>query len=321
MPGTDFNGDGLDDILMRQRGGGAIRTWLADGDGFFESSQSAQIGVPADWTIVGTGDFNGDGNDDIAWSNNVSHQLGNWLGQDNGGWIVNDTNMLTLDVPSILGVGDFDGDGTDELLVTRQGDGGFLLDVLFTAPGGQFYDDDGVFGYVANGWGIAGIGDFNGDGNDDILWRSDDGLVNVYLAHAAFGVSGRGFTVNWDSAVNVPMDWRIVSVGDFNGDGIDDILWRHSSGQLGNWLGGEDAIFTINNDSLIGVPLEWHVAGVGDYDGDGRDDILWRNVDNGATGTWSGTDTGVFVINPEITYIATDWLVQPNISGAGEWDY
>ena len=35
---------------------------------------------------------------------------------------------------------------------------------------------------------------------------------------------------------NVPVDWRIAGVGDFNADGKADIVWRHNSGSVAIWL-------------------------------------------------------------------------------------
>jgi hypothetical protein len=52
-------------------------------------------------------------------------------------------------------------------------------------------------------------------------------------------------------------DWQIVSVADFNGDGKADILWRHTSGTLSEWL--LDGT-TMTGSALVGsVPNSWHV--------------------------------------------------------------
>jgi hypothetical protein len=34
----------------------------------------------------------------------------------------------------------------------------------------------------------------------------------------------------------MPTEWHVVGTGDFDGDGTDDILWRHDDGTLANWL-------------------------------------------------------------------------------------
>jgi sRNA-binding regulator protein Hfq len=87
-----------------------------------------------------------------------------------------------------------------------------------------------------------------------------------------------------------------VGVGDFNGDGKSDILWRNTSGQVYVWF--------INGTTMTGggsityVSSAWVIDGLGDYDGSGRAGILWRNTSteqvyiwlmNGATMTSSGS--------------------------------
>src|ERR687892_8400 len=70
--------------------------------------------------------------------------------------------------------------------------------------------------------------DFNGDGFDDILWRHDSGLVTEWL-----GTANGGFADNGANAFdNVPTEWGVAGTGDFNGDGFDDILWRHDNGSV-----------------------------------------------------------------------------------------
>jgi FG-GAP repeat len=51
------------------------------------------VWVPTSWHIAATGDFNGDGRDDILWRND-SGDLTNWLGQADGGF-ANNANAST----------------------------------------------------------------------------------------------------------------------------------------------------------------------------------------------------------------------------------
>jgi hypothetical protein len=76
----------------------------------------------------------------------------------------------------------------------------------------------------------------------------------------------------------------VAGVGDFNGDGDADILWRNAAtGEVDMWL--MNGVTVASTATLLTDP-NWSVAGVGDYTGDGRDDILWHNAGTGATVAW-----------------------------------
>ena len=65
---NDFNGDGRSDILRRDRWSGFVTDWLGtETGGFANNSADLFQYVSKDWLIWGTGDFNGDGKDDILW--------------------------------------------------------------------------------------------------------------------------------------------------------------------------------------------------------------------------------------------------------------
>ncbi|MFN2473647.1 MAG: FG-GAP-like repeat-containing protein, partial [Sphingomicrobium sp.] len=63
----DFNGDGRADVLWRNEGG-TISDWLGTASGGFSINDgTALTQVSTDWHIIGRGDFNGDGKDDMLW--------------------------------------------------------------------------------------------------------------------------------------------------------------------------------------------------------------------------------------------------------------
>jgi hypothetical protein len=58
------------------------------------------------------------------------------------------------------------------------------------------------------------------------------------------------------AAVNT--DWHVVGTGDFNGDGKSDILWRHDSGYVVEWLMNSNQI--ASNLGVAGVTTDWHIV-------------------------------------------------------------
>jgi hypothetical protein len=95
-------------------------------------------------------------------------------------------------------------------------------------------------------------------------------------------------------------------VGDYNGDGKDDILWRNvGDGRNTIWRSADgDTKQDVNRVS----GASWQVAATGDYDGDGIADIFWRNVANGDNVLWPDADRGQRQVVDTIT---TDWDVVP----------
>jgi hypothetical protein len=82
-------------------------------------------------------------------------------------------------------------------------------------------------------------------------------------------------------------------VGDFNGDGKADILWRdQKTGQNAMWLMNG---FTIVNSQYLPTvtDLNMQVVGVGDFNGDGKADILWREQQTGQNAIWLMNGTTV----------------------------
>ncbi|WP_169746360.1 FG-GAP repeat domain-containing protein [Sphingomonas changbaiensis] len=309
----DLNGDGLADILWRNDDG-SLTNWLGRADGGFTGNDAIgrMPGISTSWKINGFADLNGDGRSDILWRNDDG-SLTDWLGTANGGYVANDAIARVDHISTswkVAGVDDFNGDGHADIL--WRNDSGALTDWLSRADGGFTANDSVALIYdIPTSWKVAGVGDFNGDGRADILWRNDSGALTDWL-----GQANGGFVANDSVALiyDISTSWKVAGVGDFNGDGRADILWRNDSGALTDWLGQANGGFVANDPAALiyDIPTSWKVAGVEDFNGDGRADILWRN-DSGAMTDWLGQANGAFVANDSValTYdISTSWHTQ-----------
>ena len=275
---NDLNGDGKSDILWRNDNG-TISEWLATHNGGFASSAGAL--PPSDWTVAGTGDFNGDGREDVLWRD--SHgTIYEWLGQSGGGWVDNSaTFKSTVDTSwHIVGIADFNGDGKSDIL--WRNDNGTVSEWLATQNGAL---TPGFGGVPPSDWTVAGTGDFNGDGRDDVLWRDSHGTIYEWLGQP----DGSWVDNSATFKSTVDASWHIVGIGDMNGDGLSDILWRNDDNTISEWLATQNGALTPGAGAP--TPSDWHVASIGDFNGDATDDILWQDS-HGTLYEWLGQPNG-----------------------------
>jgi hypothetical protein len=204
--------------------------------------------------------------------------------------------------------GDHDGDGRADILWRNSSTG---ENYFYPMSGTQILSAEGYLPTVPDlRWRIAGLGDFNGDGKVDILWRNS-GTGETYV----FLMNGRSITAEGPLRT-VADPWQVAGVGDFNGDGKSDILWRNSST-------GENYVYFMNGLSIANegylrtvADANWQIKGVGDFDGDGRSDILWRNASTGEN--YMYLMNGLSIANEG--YVRTVPVLAWEIKGVGDLD-
>ena len=118
------------------------------------------------------------------------------------------------------------------------------------------------------------LGDFNGDGKDDVLLRHADGRWRYYPMDGRNVLDGSGA-----ASLSEDPAWRIAGIGDFDGDGKDDVLLRHMDGRWYFYPMDGRAVLAGEGSANLSPDLAWQVAGIGDFDDDGKDDVLLRHED------------------------------------------
>ena len=271
----DLNGDGIDDLIAGSIFGGRQpplgAAYVVFGP--LSAGSAATINTVASAkfvgegatdfagrSVVGLGDINNDGSDDIGIA-----ALNEDAGGSNAGavYIVNGPvgsgtfNLATADAKligeaasdvfaDVAYVGDVDNDGNDDILVGAQGNDANGSDAgaayLFLGPvsgtidasvADAKYSGDAVGD--AAGSALSGAGDFNGDGRDDLIigaLRDDDGATDAGAVSLILGSASPGDAdlsaaaqLKWTGVSDTAGVAQIASVsyaGDMNNDGFGD---------------------------------------------------------------------------------------------------
>jgi hypothetical protein len=164
----DFNQDGISDLATANSGDGTVTVLLGIGDGTFSGRVSLTAGGSPNSLAIG--DFNGDGIPDLAVSNNASGTLSVFLGKGDGTFTTQ-TPIAVGTFPKGIAVGDFNGDGISDLVICdSQNPYGAAATVLLGDGTGNFPTQSSyAIANVGGSPGIVGVGDFNGDGNPDLV--------------------------------------------------------------------------------------------------------------------------------------------------------
>ncbi|MBI4691672.1 MAG: VCBS repeat-containing protein [Nitrospirae bacterium] len=127
--------------------------------------------------------------------------------------------------------------------------------------------------------------DFNCDGKPDILFQNEStGQLQAWFMDGATQI-GSGY-LSPDNPGNV--DWKVVGIDDFNGDGKGDILFRYEgTGDLVVWYmdGTTETDWSFLTPPTPG-DTNWKVTGIGDFNSDGKPDILWQHQSTGKLMVW-----------------------------------
>lgn len=321
----DVNNDGYDDIIvgagyydMIQLDEGRVCVFYGSAGGP-PDTPSWEIGGDIIRAILGqavsgAGDVNGDGYDDVIIGsfNYRSPEVKEgrayiYHGGPSGlsstpSWIAEGNQEYGYFAMSVAGVGDVNNDGYDDVII-----GATAYDVGPYEDAGRTYvylgDSTGVAeepawifeGDQTNenlGRGVAGAGDINNDGYDDVIVGApgydgndpNEGIALVFHGTPAGVSSEPAWTIEGNNA-EAQFGYSVAGIGDVNNDGYDDAAVG-GPGYSNGFAGEGRAFVYLGSAAGLGLQHAWSgegncmnaayglsVAGAGDIDDDGYDDL------------------------------------------------
>ncbi|CAF4049614.1 unnamed protein product, partial [Rotaria sordida] len=289
----DFNNDDKLDIAVANTNGSNLGIFIGYGDGKFSTQMTYPTGSNSNPRSITVGDFNGDGQLDIAIVNERDRNIGVFLQYRNGTFMPQETYLDTsYYVPFSIISCDFDNDDRLDIAVAYRyineitvlfghGDGNFSHGMIFT-----MYSQYQPFSIT--------VGDFNNDDRFDIAvanelyWYNNN--VGVFLNYG-----NRTFSDQISNPTEFGSYPRAVTVGDFNNDGKLDIA-------VANFQKPTIGIFIGNGDGNFSSPVIYAIAGEAspisltacDFNNDSKLDIVVANSGLSNVAVFLGKSNGTF---------------------------
>jgi hypothetical protein len=300
IPGNNGNTDlalelptqGIDaDQIQNQ-----ITRLVSNGDGTFQGIPTLPVG-PSGFAAA---DLNNDGLTDVL-TVDTQNNLVTSLGRGNGTFTV--TNRTTGVAARVVVTADFNADGDQDAVIITPGDGSLYPAKPVVDSTLIFYkgNGDGTFQPSASPVDLQVVGalsaipgDFNGDGNIDIVVSYFNAYLDptssyglVFLPGKGDGTFGAPVTLQESNLIAIE---PLMLAADINNDHKLDILW---SGLV--FLGNGDGTFQLSTVSLPSPALA-----IGDLNGDGIPDVVTGGFNVGAS-VYAGNGDGTFQSSPFYT--------------------
>jgi hypothetical protein len=279
---ADVDKDGKLDLFLGNTYDGARMVVYGRGGGTFVED----LQLPSGCTALFAADLNGDGRGDVAVVSVGSNKL--YVSLANSDGTLGPPRSFDTDrAPSAVASADVTGDGKLDLLVSN-----YDAATVSLLPG----NGDGTFSpqRIANvGAGVNALvaQDLNGDGRLDVVTANyEANTVSVLINNGAGGFNAAKHYSTGSGSGPVAL-----AVGDFNGDGRNDVVTANADNSTVSYLQGSAVTAgALNAARALGTGKGPNVLAARDWNGDGKLDVITGNGDSGDVSLITGKGDGTF---------------------------
>lgn len=350
----DVDNDGYDDVIVGAQGynssTGRAYIYHGSSSGLSDTATTTLNGVTSSsyygLSVAGAGDVNADGYDDVIVGAYSTGKAYIYQGSSSG---VSSTIATTLSAPtsssnygiSVAGAGDVNDDGYADVIVgasayssntgrayTYHGSSsGLSTTVVQTLTGAS---SSNYFGAS-----VAGAGDVNNDGYDDVIvgaygYSSNTGRAYVYHG-ASSGISSTIGTTLLGFTTSNYFGFSVAGIGDVEADGYDDVAvgaygYGTSYGRITIYSGTAAGIYSTAVATLYNgtstMSFGSSVSAAGDLNHDGYADLVAGGYayssSQGLAQAYLGSSTGMNTTATRTLYAPSPYSGSPSVNTAGD---
>lgn len=239
-----------------------------------------------------TGDFDDDGNLDLAIANSSDNNINIFLGDGAGNFNPTSFSPATGSNPQFISVGDFDNDGNLDLVTVNQND---ETVTLFLGDGAGNFSLGTVFAVGSQPTSLV-VADFDGNGNTDLaVANKGDNNITILLGDGAGNFMATGPSP-------VVLGVVALTAGNFNGDARLDLATANGfANSVTILLGDGFGNFSPFSNIILGGGLIGPAAiAMGNFNQDSHLDLVTANFDDDSVTVLLGNGAGNF--DPAFTF-------------------
>jgi hypothetical protein len=293
---ADFNNDSRLDIVVANCGTWNIGIFYGYGDGTFSDMIIYSTGSFSCPVSVVVGNFNNDGQLDIAVANSGADNIGVFFGHGNGTFS-NQTAFSTGigSKPYSIAIGDFNNDNQLDIAIANYGSNNF--GILLGYVNGTFFSQLTYFTGDGSVPIFIAVGDFSNDNRSDII-VANYGADNV---GAFLGEVSESFLNLPAYSTGFSSQPSSIAVGDFDNDTrLDVVVANNGTDNVMVLFGSGYGTFISQTTYSTGYGSHPCWVAVGDFNNDSRLDIVVANSGTNNVGIFICNGTGTF--SSQMTY-------------------